>query len=450
MFYRTIIDNLKLWKNSNGRKPLILRGARQTGKTTAVELFSREFDNYLYLNLEKKDIRDLFTRGLSPRQIIQASHLLLRVPVKQGSTLLFIDEIQNSQEAIAMMRYFFEDTPEYYVIGAGSLLDIMLEQQNKAFPVGRVQYLYMYPLSFREFLVALQEEQALSFYDKLPCDILAHTVLLQLFHLYVQLGGMPEIINRYRENRDITQVQSVYQSLMTSYTDDIGKYSRHHTMTHILKHILETSPIEAGRRIKFERFGNSPYRSREVGEAFRTLERTLFLSLVYPTTAVHPPVSADLKKSPRLQLLDTGLINYTLGIQGQFYKFDDLNDMYQGTIAEHIVGQELTALDMNNNKKLLFWVREKHNASAEIDYVYQYNNHLIPIEVKSGKTGTLRSLHQYMDQAPHDFAIRLYAGELYETIATTAQGKKYRLINIPYYLTGKLPEYLEWYFDPVT
>jgi predicted AAA+ superfamily ATPase len=182
-------------------------------------------------------------------------------------------------------------------------------------------------------------------------------------------------------------------------------------------------------------------------EALRTLQRTMLLYLLYPSTVTEPPLIVDQKKSPRLQFLDTGLLNYFVGLQGHFFKFEDLHSFYQGTIAEHVVGQELLTLDMNRLNKPRFWVREQKQSNAEVDYLIPFGPYVVPLEVKAGKTGSLRSLHQFMDMVPHSYAVRLYAGPLQETDSTTSSGKTYKLLNLPYFLAGKVNDYLRWFID---
>ena len=184
-----------------------------------------------------------------------------------------------------------------------------------------------------------------------------------------------------------------------------------------------------------------------MGEALRTLERAMLIYLLYPSTSTEPPIIPDLKKSPRLQFLDTGLINYFVGLQEYFYKTQDLHSFYQGILAEHIVGQELLAINMSNPRKLSFWVREKKQSNAEVDFVVPFQQYVIPVKVKSGKTGTLRSLHQFVNRSNHPYAVRLYAGPLTKTSTKTPEGKAYTLLSLPYFLAGKIHDYMEWLIE---
>jgi predicted AAA+ superfamily ATPase len=447
MFYRKVVTTLREWAAGPDRKPLILKGARQVGKTTAVDIFSKDFDHYISLNLDIEEDAEIFQGNLSLEKLIQAIFFSRNLSFsKNKKILVFIDEIQNSPPALKMMRYFYESAPKnLYIIAAGSLLEIVIGKLQISFPVGRVRYLFMYPLSFEEFLTAIGEEEAVKLYHQVPIPDYAFSKLLKLFHQYTLIGGMPEVVEKYIKNEDIVSLTVIYQGLMTGYLDDVSKYARNETMVEVIRHAIETAPFEAGKRIKFQAFGQSNYKSREMGEALRTLQRAMLLYLLYPTTVTEPPLTADQKKSPRLQFLDTGLMNYIAGLQGHFFKFEDLHSFYQGTTAEHVVGQELLTLDMNRINKPRFWVREQKQSNAEVDFVIPFQQYVVPLEVKAGKTGSLRSLHQFMDKAPHSYAVRLYAGPLQETISKTSSGKAYKLLNLPYFLAGKVNEYLRWF-----
>lgn len=446
MFKRDILRRLGDWQNKSDRKPLILRGARQVGKTTAVKLFSTNYDQFLLLNLETPEEAKLFARSLPPADLLQAIRLSKGAPSIRGRTLLFLDEVQNSPEAVSSLRYFFEDLPELHVIAAGSLLEIALTQKQIGIPVGRVEYALMSPLSFREFLEATGETKALEALDVVPAPVFALPRLMDLFHRYTLVGGMPEIVAHYAENRDAVALAPLYRSLWTSFLDDIPKYARNETMKCVIRHCLEAAPLEAGERIKFAGFGRSNYRSREAGESLRTLEQAMLLHLLAPTTSTEIPLIPDRRKSPKLLFLDIGLINFTAGIQGQYFEYPDLFSFYRGRIAEMIVGQELIAADPEHHKPV-FWVREKSQAPAEVDFVLQHGSLAVPIEVKAGAKGTLKSLHQFINRCPHGFAVRLYAGPLEIVRTKTPEGKPFSLLNLPYCCAGKLRAYIRWMIE---
>ncbi len=445
MFWRKVIDHLVEWSKRRERKPLVLRGARQVGKTTAVAMLSDQFDQYLYFNLENREERSIFEQKLSFSDLLRAVYFVKNKSRVKGSTLLFLDEIQSSPGAMSYLRSFYEGAADIHLITAGSLLEVLLKDQTSGFPVGRIEYLFMYPLSFEEYLRAMGEDGALQLYHTIPIPAYGYEPLMRHFHNYVFVGGMPEIVRIYSELRDLVELRSIYQGLLTSFTDDVGKYSRNPTMNQVMRHVIETAPLEAGKRIKFQGFGRSNYRSREAGEALRTLERAMLIQLVYPTSCSTPPIIPDLKKSPRLQYLDSGLLNFFAGLQDFYFKMDDLHSFYQGLIAQHAVGQELIALDATTHRRISFWVREKKPSTAEIDFLFPFGQILVPIEVKAGKTGTLRSLHQFMDETNHSIAVRLYSGQMRRDEVRTRAGKRFSLLSLPYFLTGKLHNYLEWF-----
>jgi len=444
MFDRIIINNLLAWKDSPYRKPLVIRGARQVGKTTVIHQFAKKFNQYIYLNLENKEDKIIFQNKSSIQEIVDTLFFTKDKIQNISNTLIFIDEIQEMPEAVSSLRYFYEEYPQYHVIAAGSLLEAVFDTQTN-FPVGRVEYRVLYPFSFVEFLMACGETQALEQYHKIPVAVFAHEKLLKFFHAYTLIGGMPEVIKRYVEQRDLVALKTIYESLLLGYIDDAEKYARNHTKALIMRHAIPACFREAGSRIKFHGFGSSVYGSREMGETLRTLEKAKLIMLIYPTTQTHLPYMPDVKKSPRLQVLDTGMLNYFAGVQKDVFASHDLTDVYNGRIIEHVVGQELAANNDNLVRNLLFWVREKEGTSSELDFLFVENGNAIPVEVKSGKAGTLRSLHQYIDSSGNKLAIRLYSGQFQIDQLKTIKGTPFTLLNLPYYLAGNLQKYIQTY-----
>jgi len=432
------------WKKSSNRKPLVLRGARQVGKTTVINLFSDEFGQYIYLNLERNEDKGVFNRKNSISEIVDAIFFIKNKSKQIQDTLIFIDEIQEVPEAIASLRYFYEDYPQLYVIAAGSLLETVFDNRI-SFPVGRVEYKILRPFSFVEFLWAMGETQVVEQYDDVPIALFAHERILQLFHTYTLIGGMPEVVKRYVEQRDLTSLKPVYESLLLSYIDDVEKYARNATQTKIMRHAIRACFSETGSRIKFHGFGASSYASREMGEALRSLEKAGLIHLIYPTIQTALPYMPDIKKSPRLHLLDTGLLNYFAGIQKEVFSTHDLNEVFQGRVVEHVVGQEMLANNTNLLSSLLFWVRDKKDSSAELDFLFVKDSLATPVEVKSGKAGKLKSLHQYVELSGVKLAIRLYAGQFQIDTLKTSNGMPFTLLNIPYYLAGNMERYIDRY-----
>ncbi|GAA0556505.1 ATP-binding protein [Chitinophaga japonensis] len=445
MFQRNIVTALEKWRLQPNRKPLVIRGARQVGKTTLVQQFATGFPQYIYLNLELAADRLPFEQFTNIDNLLQALFFLKNKSYQQKHhSLIFIDEIQEVPEALNILRYFYEEAPEVFVIAAGSLLETIFDQKI-SFPVGRVDYLVVRPASFAEFLNAVGETAALEQLQHTPLPAFAQHKLMQLFHTYAIIGGMPEIVQHYATYRDITALAPIYESLITGYLDDVEKYATSNSQVQTIRHAIRASFVEAGKRIKFHGFGKSNYGSREMGEALRTLEKALLLHLIYPNTGATLPLLPDTRKSPRLQVLDTGMLNYFLGIQKLIIGTPDLNNVYGGNMVEHLVGQEFLATQYNALSDLHFWVREKTSSSAEVDYLLQWEGKLIPIEVKAGAEGTLRSLHLFMDTAPHSMAVRLYAGPLHISSVQTLEGKHYFLLNLPYCLATQVPTYLPWF-----
>ena len=446
-FKRHISRELHEWKRSAFRKPLILRGARQVGKTTLIKQFALQYKHSILLNLEKEADKFFFEEYDDAKTIVEMLFIAKNIAYKSlGETLLFIDEIQESPKAIGLLRYFYEELPDLHVISAGSLLEFAMKKV-KSFPVGRVEYLYLHPLNFAEYLEAIEHNIAVEQLHKVPGNPFAHQTLMKLFNNYAISGGMPEAIKVYLKNRSITDLPRIYESIWETYKNDVEKYTTNDTERKVIKHIINTAPLYIDQRIKFQNFGNSNYRSREVGESMRNLNDAKIIRLIYPTTDVEIPAKPDLRKSPRLQFLDTGILNHSLGIQGQMLGVKDLSSAFKGAIIPHLITQELISLNTFIDKKPNFWVRDKKQASSEVDLVFSYNDKLIPIEIKSGSSGSLKSLHQFIEQTNHPFAVRIYAGEFRIEKNVTPKGISYLLMNLPYYLGTKIPEYIQYFVE---
>lgn len=438
MFERTIIKELRKWADNPYRKPLILRGARQVGKTTIVGQFSKEFDNYLSLNLEKKDARQLFETMDDVKQLLPLLFLYCGVKQREGRTLLFLDEVQASPQAVALLRYFYEELPQLYVIAAGSLLETMLDR-HISLPVGRVEYLALHPCSFIEYLGAIGEDRFIDWISQGKLPEAFHAQMMLHFNVYTLIGGMPEVVAHYAANKDVVALSSVYNQLLNAYKNDVEKYAENNTQSSVIRYILEEGWSFAGQSITLGGFASSAYKARETGEAFRTLEKALLLELVYPTVNAILPATADLKKSPKLIWLDAGLVNYAASIQKEYLLSKDLTDVWRGMAAEQIVAQELKALTNEVGAKRKYWVRAKRGSSAEVDFIYLFDGLVIPIEVKSGHNAHLKSLHQFMNEAPHDIAVRVWSGKYSVDRVRTQEGKDFRLVNLPFYSLSALP-----------
>lgn len=444
MFYRKLLEELETWRKSSARKPLVIRGARQVGKTTLVHEFGKQFRQYIYVNLELSRDAQLFEPFQDIHQLLNRIFLEKRLSRQYISeTLLFIDEIQESPEVVNLLRYFKEEVPELAVIAAGSMLETLLGK-NLTFPVGRVEYRVLRPFSFEEYLIALGEEQLLEEFRKTPIEKYAEAALFEAFRNYAILGGMPEIIQHYSTHRDITALGSVYDALISSYLQDAEKYAKNEQQLQIIRFAIHQGIHKAGHRTSFQQFGNANYSSKVIGEVLRALEKTHLLHILYPVTATTLPLEPDYRKTPRIQFLDTGLINYFVGLQKDILGTKDLSSLYQGKLIEHLVGQELLSFQSLSLQKLHFWVRHKKQSDAELDFVFPYQSKLIPVEVKSGAAGHLKSLLLFLDQSPIHFAIRFYAGSLQVDKLYTLSGKPFYLLNLPYFLATRIEAYIDW------
>jgi len=436
MINRNIIKELKSWSLSPDRKPLVLRGARQVGKTTAVKQFGTKFDQFINLNLERPEDLALFRKERSFKDTLDGIYLAKKI-VPRGSILIFIDEIQYSDVAVQLLRYFYEDAPELYVIAAGSMLETLINKKIH-FPVGRVEFMKMYPVTFEEFLEGIGEDAALELLNLEEIPEYAHDQLTRLFNRYAMVGGMPEAVAKYAEGQSVAVLAPVYRNLLLSFLDDVEKYASTDSEIKVLRHVISRAYTYTGSRIRYAGFGESLYGSRDVSEAFTVLEKAMLFQLARPTVYPTIPVIPDYRKSMKIFGLDAGLINFQFGNQLDYLDQIPLTDILAGRMAEQITAQELIATVLPPFSELNFWTREKSQSQAEVDFVLPYHDRLIPIEVKSGKTGKLRSLHSFIDHCPHNLAVRIYSGPLLIHSDRTIKGKGFQLVNLPFYLISKI------------
>ena len=445
MIYRQLIEELQKWSEQDNRKPLVLRGARQVGKTTLVDEFGKQYDVYLKLNLEHSTDAVIFTRSDDVKEIFQYICLQKKVKVNEKKrTLLFIDEIQNEPRAIGLLRYFYEELPWLHIIAAGSRLQTLIKQRI-SFPVGRVEYLSLRPCSFLEYLNAIGEEELVKMVKEVKVSPLYHEMLMEHFNRYTLIGGMPEAIVSYVKHKDLVRLSPIYRSLLDGYNEDVEKYARNDNQVRVIRHLLTHGWAEAGQTITFARFGGSNYSSKEVHEALEVMQKAFLLNLDYPVTAVKAPAVPALARQPKLVWVDTGIMNFSVDIQTEYLQNSSLLDVWKGHAAEQIVAQELRiVLDRNFRNEQYFWVRDKKGSSAEVDFVWQHQAKILPIEVKSGTNAHLRSLHSFMSQADApDIAIRIWPGEHSIDELVSPTGHPFRLINLPFYYIGVLDKILE-------
>ena len=443
MFERIAIRYLRSWAAKEERKPLVLRGARQVGKTTLVELFAQDFDTYIYLNLEERENAELFAADYSFEDLLAGIYFKANKQQDENKrTLIFIDEIQNEPKAVQVLRYFYEKRPDLYVIAAGSLLESLMGR-HISFPVGRVEYMALHPCTFVEFLKAMGQDVIAEHIEHVSLPASLHSHAMDLFKKYMIVGGLPEAVANYAQFNDLVRLNGIFNSLLSGYRDDVEKYANKPKEQDAIRYILNYGWTAAGHRIQFAKFTGSTFKAAEAGNAFRTLEKTLLLELVYPLTSSSLPILPDLKKSPKLLWLDTGLVNYVAGMQEDLLFNKDADELWNGDIAEHVVGQELLGATYNFGEKRMFWVRDAKNSQAEVDFLMRYRSHLLPIEVKTGNNAKLRSLHLFMEESKETIALRLWNGPMTSDTITKSNGETFTLYNIPLYYAGHLQHFLD-------
>jgi predicted AAA+ superfamily ATPase len=435
------------WKNSLNRKPLIVRGARQVGKTYIIEEFAKEhYKNIVKINFEETPEMKALFKTNDITDIIQTLELTYGVSLTGNDSLLFLDEIQACPESLVSLRYFYEKAPHLSVIAAGSLLDHLLNKLSYSMPVGRVEFAYMYPMSFTEFLVALGHADLANYINEytFPRTVnpVLHEKLLKLVRLYYFIGGMPEAVFVYVQTKSMQQVEKVHESIIKSLEFDFAKYGTRKQQDLLVK-TLRYIPKSTGQKLKYIRIDPSE-RSDTLKAALGLLVKSRVVHLIKSSSASKPPLEYGVnEKMIKPLFLDIGLANHLLKLR--LLDLDQLVTANEGGMAEQFTGQQLlTFSPYYIDKQLYYWAREKRNSEAEVDYLLEINNTVLPVEVKSGKSGTLKSLHVYMTEKNRQTALRINAGlpsevpiETKILIGKQLKRVQYRLISIPFYLLNE-------------
>jgi len=394
---------LGAWKDDSHRRPLLVRGARQIGKSYTVTGFGQKaFDEQVIINFEQHpEYKECFAT-LDPKEIVENISLLQKKDIIPGHTLLFLDEIQECPKAITALRYFYEQMPQLHVIGAGSLLEFALASEDFKMPVGRIQYLYMQPLSFGEFLDAMGENKIRQFIkeyriDK-PLNRAIHEHLISLVKKYTVLGGMPAVLAEYLSSGNLNKCQQIQTVIIQTYRDDFGKYASKVKHKYLQK-IFYAIPKLVGNKFKYSNV-DTQTQSRDLKEALELLEQAGIAYRVKRTSGEGLPLEANVKERHfKVIFLDIGLMQNICGINIETLFAEDLMEVNAGAVAEQFVGQEILAYqDKFQDASLYYWAREARNSSAEVDYLITCGSLVIPVEVKHGKTGSLRSMHLYLEK----------------------------------------------------
>lgn len=419
---RLIDYHLRTWKNSPLRQPLLLRGARQVGKTYAVRELGKTFPSFVELNFESnKKAKTLFDRDLDPKRILQEISVITDQQIIPGQTLLFFDEIQAVPEGIIALRYFYEIMPELHVIAAGSLLDFAIQQVGV--PVGRVQFLHMYPMSFIEFLSALEHPLVIQAILSHPVteavSEVIHDKILGLLGHYLAVGGMPQAVACWQRMQNLQACSQVPHTLVAAYQYDFVKYGKSHQVKY-LDVLFSHIPQQFGKKFKYSLVGD--FRKRELEPCVELLVTAGVIHRVVHSDANGIPLGAQADGDTfKLLFIDVGLGQYALDLKPGDWLLNPLEAFVnKGMLAEAFVGQELIAYEHPMQKaKLYYWKRDASGSEAEVDYVIQQGNKILPIEVKSGKGTTLRSIQSFLERhqaSPYGIRFSINNYSIYQKI----------------------------------
>lgn len=446
--YRFAIEYLKKWKIRKNRKPLIIRGARQVGKSYLINMFaSVEFKSLIEINFEKeKEIASYFDQS-DPQETIRLLALHFGEDIIEGETLLFLDEIQASPEILAKLRYFYEKIPNLHIIAAGSLLEFVLEEHEFSMPVGRIEYLHLGPMTFMEFLLACGKNKLFDFLKncnlktEFPKSI--HKKLMDLVKSYIVIGGMPESIQTFIDTESYLDCDHIKDSILATYKDDFNKYKKNVNQKHIIT-VFEALPNIVGNKLKFVNISRE-LRSENISKSIHLLTLAKIYYLVYHSSCNGVPLGAEVnRKFCKPLFIDVGMLLSICQMNMLDIKnVSDLTLINSGQICEQFVGQHLLYRQLFYKEPYLYyWIREKNTSNAEVDYVISLGTQIIPIEVKSGKTGSLKSLHQFSVEKKTDLAVRICSEPLCLQDAkgtlSTQEPYNYNLLSVPFYLIEEL------------
>ena len=408
-YHRRIIDKyLEEWAKNSAHKPVLLRGARQVGKSTAVRQLSTKFKNYVEINFEKQpEYKALFQDNLDVGRIVPLMEAMCGNSIKEGTTLLFLDEIQACPEAIMSLRFFKEDLPGLHVIAAGSLLEFALEELP-TFGVGRIHSMFMYPMTFDEFLEAAGETLLMEARNrcsaKAPLPQPLHDRLVQMFRIYILVGGMPEVVDKWVETNNFLKCQEIQDDLVTSYEDDFPKY-RKKVAPELLRRVMRSAAAQTTQKFVYSQAGDN-YKTKEIKQAVDMLILAGILIPVTHTDANGLPLGSEEDETYRkMMLLDTGimlrLLNLSIGNVTQITKdiltSSETELVNKGPMAEMVAGLELLRYQSPNTRhKMFYWTRHAKNSIAEIDYVTSHISNILTIEVKAETQGGMKSLWIFM------------------------------------------------------
>ena len=414
---RNIDVELLEWKNNPMRKPLLLRGARQVGKSSAVRHFGKEFKYFAEVNFERhKAVKTFFQGDIDIRLIAQKIAKYINVTIEEGETLLFLDEIQECPEAIMALRFFKEDYPGLHVIAAGSLLEFTL-QELPTYGVGRIHTLFMYPMTFDEFLKANDENGLIDMKGQAdsrhPLDDAFHEKLVEYFRIYLLVGGMPEAVLAWIKTHDFNQCSRVQEDIILTYDDDFSKYKKR-VSPDLLRTTMRGICHQPGEKITFKQI-SAGYRSSQIREAVRLLTLAGLTTPVVATSGNGIPLDAEAnEKNMKILFLDSGLLLTVLQLEGnlaqhlieQIMTGNPQELVNKGGLVEMVAGLEILRNKPCVQRQRMFYWEKSGNSIAEIDYLDIFNLKVTPIEIKSGTQGGMKSLWLFMREKHLTEAIR--------------------------------------------
>jgi len=443
---RDVLKDLDEWFDRGNRKPLIIRGARQVGKTWVVREFAKNrFENLVEINFDLTPEKASLFASRDVEQIVRLLAVDLDADILPGKTLLFLDEIQSAPEVIPLLRYFYEKMPELHVVAAGSLLEFVLGEHAFSMPVGRIEYLFMGPMGFSEFLEADGKEtlrQFLADYvlgDPLPQSI--HETLLGLLKVYCTVGGMPAAVRAYARQGDLRLASREQQSILQTYRDDFSKYGSR-VDTRRLGNVFSAIPRLVGQKLKYVNIDRNE-RAKPLADCVEMLEMARVVYCVAHSAGNGIPLGAEKNPKDRKPLfLDVGLLCCALGLKAtELHLAEDLILVNSGAVAEQFAGQQLLyAGESYVEPELYYWNREQRSSSSEVDYLLAHGSQVLPVEIKAGKVGSLKSLHVFAAEKGINRAVRFNTDIPSRCMVSSAVASK---PSLPLYLIGELARLLD-------
>lgn len=444
------------WIKTKSKKPLVLRGARQVGKSTLVSLFCK---NYHY-DLIEINLENIILTSLDRTKSFRLENLLKELELESSKkitdkTIIFFDEVQNSPTLIEKLRYFYEAENEYHIIAAGSLLEVVLEKENISMPVGRIDYLNIGPMDFEEYLIACNDSILINYLDNDSFDffpINIYQLFLERFKEFLFIGGMPEAIKSFIKNNDFDEVRKIQKSILLTYRDDIPKYAKRKKHSQYVLDVFNYCFLHIGQKVKFSSISKA--NSDQVKSAIQTLSSAHIITpCFYSSSSGLPLYSQSDNSVMKLYFLDIGLMNAAMDLDKKtLFKLNGTELITKGMIVEQFIAQHLIYLNnYNDDTKMYYWLNDKKGTNAEIDFIQEFRGKIIPIEVKSGKVGKMKSLFQFIARKKIKIAVKidlLHCEQWNKKIKTKVRIQNetvpidFELVTIPAFFITKLHHFL--------